>query len=119
MVWLCDIWWWLLRFVEQPFEHVGRIPALGADHEGGDIGESGLQGDDHQVAHQADVLAARQISFGRFVEVDLGQLGFHLFEPIHLGFDRADRIEVLGELLPVGVAEIPLHRAARPRERGR
>ena len=47
-------------FVEETIEGEWCIPPLGSYHESGDAGEAGLQGDDHEVSHEADVFPARE-----------------------------------------------------------
>ena len=86
------------RFVKEAIKLVRRVPAFRADHECGDVGEAGLQSNHHEIPHQANKLTTRQVGFGRLLEAHFREFGTHVLKPLHLGFDRADRIEILVKL---------------------
>ena len=94
------------RLVEQAFEHERRVPALRTDHQSGHPGQAGLERHDHQVAHDADVLSARNVRLGRLVEGNFGEPALQSIELVHLLLDGSDGIEVLGKLAPVGVPQL-------------
>ena len=98
--------------VEQALVEEGRVPPLRAHHKCGHVGQSRLQRHHHQLAHQPDVVASRQMGLGRLIEADGCQLGLHGFQPGHLQLDRTDRLEILVELLPIGYRQLPLQRAS-------
>ena len=96
------------RFVEEAFVKVRRVPALGADHKCGDVGEAGLQGDDHQVTHHTDVFAARQMGLGRFGELHFCQLAFHSLKAVDLFLDGSNGVKIFAELLLIRLAKLTL-----------
>ena len=100
------------RFFEEALEQIWRIPALWADHEGGHIRQTCLQGYNHQVPHQADVFSPRQMSLRRFLDSGLGQLPSHPLKFFRLLLDRTDGVKILVELLPVTVAKLTPQRTS-------
>ena len=59
--------------VEKTLVQVGCIPTLGTHHESGDVGQSALQGNHHEIPHQADILPPGKLSVHGHVEIDLAQ----------------------------------------------
>ena len=85
--------------VEKTLEQVGSIPTLGPDHEGGDVGQPALQGNDHEIPHQANVLSAGKLSVHRNAEIDLAQFVLQSLQSRELTLDGAYGVEVLGKLV--------------------
>ena len=99
------------RLVEQALEQIGRIPALGSYHEGGDVGQPALQGNHHQIAHQANVLPAGKLPVHRHVEIDLAQFVLQSLQSGKLPLDGTDGFEVLGEFFLILMSQVALERA--------
>ena len=82
------------------------LAPLAAEHAGGDAGHVGLEGQDHQVAHQAEVLGEVGRAPPAGLTASVGRLdrrqGLGAGDP---QFQLADAGEVLVELLAVGAAE--------------
>ena len=87
------------RLVEETLVKVRRIPALGANHHASHIGEAGLQRHNHQITHQADVFAARQMRISRLLKLYLLDFILHVLESVHLHFDGTDRFKIFVKFL--------------------
>ena len=59
--------------IEHALVHQRGVPALGADHEGGNIRDAHLESEQHQVGLQANVFAARQDFLFRHGHIRIGQ----------------------------------------------
>lgn len=84
---------------------VGAVAAFVCEHEGGDSGEVGLEGEDHHVAHEADVfapVAGDATGHVNAVEHHGFAGGFVVFEA---EFDVSDGCEIFFDLLGVAGAE--------------
>ena len=97
-------------FVEDAFPVGGGGPALGADHEGADVGKANLHCGDEQVAHEVNVLVARQV-LGGALDLRGGEFGFHIIDLVHARLDGAHGIEVFAKLRAVAGAEAALQGA--------
>ena len=99
------------RLVEDTLKHVRRVPSLRPDHHRGHPRQAGLQRNDHQVSHQADVLPAGQVGIDWLVDGGLGQAVFHSGHFFHLLFNRPDGVEVLVKFVLILAPQFALKRA--------
>ena len=103
--------------VEKTLEQIGRIPALGTHHEGGDVGQPALQATTIRSPIKRMYSPRGSLPVHGHVEIDLAQL---LLEPIQSGklpFDGPYGVEILGELLLILPAQSRLSERASSRTR--